>query len=110
MSHGGINDIKRHVEGAVHQQKYKDSQGCTSISSLFGRNQQQRLIHASNILSAELKMAQFIALFISMFPDSAIASDFACKRTNTKAIICDALDPHMKTAVVDIVKSTAFSL
>ena len=23
VSHGGINDIKRHVEGAVHQQKYR---------------------------------------------------------------------------------------
>ena len=121
MSHGGINDIKRHVEGAVHQQKYKDSQSRTSISSLFGGNQQQRLIHTSNVLSAEIKMTQFIAvhnlpfqaadhlshLFKSMFPDSAIASDFACKRTKT---ICDALDPHMKSAVVDIVKCTAFSL
>ena len=124
VSHGGINYIKRHVEGAVHQQKYKDSQSCASISSLFGGNQQQRLIHASNVLSAEIKMTQFIAvhnlpfqaadhlsdLFKSIFPDSAIASDFACKRTKTKAIICDALDPHMKTAVVDIVKSTAYSL
>lgn len=124
VSHGGMNDVKCHVEGAVHQQKYKDSQSCASISSMFGANQQQCLIHASNVLSAEIKMVQFIAmhnlpfqaadhlsdLFKSMFPDSAIASDFACKRTKTKAIICDALDPHMKTTVIDIVKCTSFSL
>ena len=49
-------------------------------------------------------------LFKSMFPDSTIASDFACKRTKTKAI-CDALDPHIKkTTVIDIVKTTTFSL
>lgn len=95
-----------------------------SISSLFGGNEQQRLIHTSNVLSAEIKMTQLIAvhnlpfqaadhlsdLFKSMFPDSAIASDLTCKCTKTKAIKCDALDPHMKSTVIDIVKSTAFSL
>ena len=34
-------------------------------------------------------------LLPSMFPDSKIAADFSCKRTKTKAIICDALEPNI---------------
>ena len=63
VSHGGINDIKCHVDGAVHQHKYKDLQGCASISNLFGRSQEQRLIHISRVTLAEVKMVNFIAMY-----------------------------------------------
>ena len=73
--------------------------------SLYG---DQRRAHEKSVVSAEIMMAQFIAmhnlpfeaadhlstLLPAMFPDSKIAMDFACKHTKTKAIICDALDPH----------------
>ena len=32
-SHGGMNDIKHHLGGTVHQQKYIDLQGSASISN-----------------------------------------------------------------------------
>lgn len=45
-----------------------------------------------------------------MFPDSNIASDFSCKHTKTRAIICEALDRYHKKPVVENVKSVPFSL
>ena len=62
VSHGEMNDIKRHVDGAVHQPKYKDLQGSASISNLFGRSQEQRLIHTSRVTSAEVEMVNFITM------------------------------------------------
>ena len=81
-----MNDIKCHVDGAVHLQGY------ASISNLFERSQEQRLIHTSRITSAEVKLVNFIALYnlsfqamtifqvnFHLFPDSAISADFACR-------------------------------
>ena len=124
VSHGGFNDLKRHVDGAGHQQRLKDSQKNASISTFFGEAREPSLAHASKVMSAELMMTQFIAmhnlpfqaadhlsdLFSSMFPDSKIAADFACKHTKTKAVICDALDPHLKKPVIDLVKTSPFNL
>ena len=45
-----------------------------------------------------------------MFPDSKIASDFSCKHTKTRAIICEALDPYHKKPVVENVRDVPFSL
>lgn len=69
-------------------------------------------------------MAQFVALhdvpfqaadhltdlFRSMFPDSRIAADFSSKHTKTKAIICDALEPYLKSPIINSLKSTEFNI
>ena len=70
------------------------------------------LVHhkSSKVISAEIMMAQFIAmhnllfqtadhlsdLFTATFPDSKITAAFSSKHTKTKAIICDAIDPFKK--------------
>ena len=36
VSHGGFNDVKRHIEGYRHQDKLKDSSSTTSITSFNG--------------------------------------------------------------------------
>ena len=124
VSHGGINDVKRHVEGAKHTRRYQESKASTSISSYSGGCQQASLMHAERVLSAEVMMCQFIAmhnlpfqaadhltdLLPSMFPDSKIASDYARKHTKTKSIICDALDPHFKKPVVDSLATSPYNL
>lgn len=75
-------------------------------------------------MSAELALAQFIALhnlpfqaadhlsslFPVMFPYSKIAKGFACHHTRTKALICDALDPYMKDAIVTLLQSFPINL
>ena len=53
------------------------------------------------VTAAEIMMCNFIAMhnlpfvvadhLFSSVPDSAIAADFACKRTKTTAIVCEAL-------------------
>jgi hypothetical protein len=83
-----------------------------------------QLSHARKVMTAEIMMSNFIAmhnlpflaadhlssLFSSMFPDSTIASDFSCKRTKTKSIICEVLDPYHKRPVVQNVLNSPFSV
>ena len=49
-------------------------------------------------------------LFPSMFPDSKIAADFACRHTKTKTIICDAMDPYLKDPVMSSLRVSPFNL
>ena len=122
VSHGGYNDVQRHVNGAVHQRKIRSCQGMANIGDVFRK--EPSLLHSSRVISAEIMMVKFLVLhnlsfkaadhlselFPMMFPDSAIAADFSCKRTKTKAIVSDALDPYMKKPVVEILKVSPFSL
>ena len=96
-------------------------QSNTSITNFFGESS---VSHGLKVISAEVMMAQFIALHnlpfqaadhlsdlvSSMFPDSLIAADFSSKHTKTKSIICDALDPFLKEPIIDSLKSTPFNL
>ena len=78
---------------------------------------------SSKIILAEVAMSNFIAQhnlsfatadhltdLPKMFPDSKIAAGYACKRTKTTAIVCDALQPHLLKPVVDTAKSLSFSI
>ena len=121
MIHGGHNDAKRHCETSGHQKKHSELQSNSTITSFFGESS---ISHSSKVISAEVMMAQFIALHnlpfqaadhlsdlvSSMFPDSKIAADFSSKHTKTKSIICDALDPYLKNPVVESLKTTPFNL
>ena len=123
LSHGGFNDIKRHVEGVRHADRLSQSSSSSPITSFYGM-QAVTQSHAKNVTSAEVMMCQFLAmhnlpflaadhlsdLFPAMFPDSKIAGDFACKRTKTKSIICGALDPHFKDPVVSSLRVGPFNL
>ena len=42
VSHGGFNDVKRHVSGSVHQQRQKDSCGTSGIATFFQKDALQR--------------------------------------------------------------------
>ncbi len=86
-----------------HLQRLKDSLGTQGIAGMLG--QPSSLSHNRKVMTAE---SNFIAmhnlsfqssdhlssLFGVMFPDSTIASDFSCRHTKTKAIICGTLDPR----------------
>ena len=98
ISHGGFNDVKRHVNRTVHQRRIRSAQGSADISNILRKSQGHSVIHSANVTSAENMMVKFIAmhnlsfkaahhlseLLPSMFPDSAIAADFACKRTKNE--------------------------
>ena len=92
VAHGGHNDTKRHCESSGHQRKYSESQSNSTITCFWGESS---MYHSSKVISAEVMMAQFIALhnlpfqaadhlsdLVSpMFPDSRIAADFSSKHT-----------------------------
>ena len=123
ISHGGFNDIKRHIEGLRHTDRLSQSSSSSPITSFYG-TQAERQSNARNVTSAEVMMTQFIAmhnlpflaadhlcvLFPSMFSDSKIAADFVCKRTKTKSIICDALDLPLKDPVISALRVGPFNL
>ena len=91
--------------------------------SFYGA-QAERQSHARKVTTAEVMMTQFIVshnlsflaadhlsdLFKCMFPDLKVAADFACKRTKTKSIICDAMDPHLKAPVISSLRVGSFNL
>ena len=124
VSHGGLNDVKRHVQGAVHKKRLKDVEKTTTISEFWGESSASHLAHSSKVTSAELAMVQFIAmhnlpflaadhltdLFPRMFPDSKIAGDFSCRRTKTRSIICHALDPYLKEPVVKLARGVPINI
>ena len=119
ISHGGLNDIKRHVVGPIHKRKLTEKDQNSRLDSFVLDK-----VHAKKVTSAELMMSQFIAahnipfqaadhlsdLLTSMFPDSRIAADFCCQHTKTKAIICDTLDPHLKEPILQLAKAAPFNL
>ena len=121
VSHGGFNDVTRHVNGIIHVEKLREAQSSSSITSFL--EGKPRSI-STQVMSAELALAQFIALhnlpfqaadhlsslFPVMFPDSKIAKGFACRHTKTKALICDALDPYMKNPIVTLLQSSPINL
>ena len=56
ISHGGLNDIKRHVDGPVHKRKLTEMDLNPHIDSFILDK-----AHAKKVTSAELMMSQFIA-------------------------------------------------
>jgi hypothetical protein len=125
ISHGGFNDVTRHVNGSGHVQRVKEIQNVSTIATAVASAQSHSNADMSkSVVSAEIMMCQFIAmhnrpfqtadhlsdLFKSMCPDSKVASALSCKHNKTKAIICDAIDPHLKKPVLDVVRSSPFNL
>jgi uncharacterized membrane protein YeiH len=120
VSHGGLNDVKRHVSESVHQQRLKDLSSSSTITTFFRKDTGD---HEFKVIAAEEQRAQFIALhnisfqtatyqtlFTRIFPDSKIAADFTCKHTKAKSVCCDALDPHYKVPVLRMAKTLPFNL
>ena len=120
VSHGGFNDITCHVNGAGHQQRFKDCRNTANLTTMLSAGQAAaQLAHSKKVTSAEIMMCEFIAmhnmsfqamdhlssLLKVMFPDSAIASNFACKHTKTKSIVCDEITENGKK----LLKITGFN-
>ena len=95
VSHGGRNDIMKHIKGKHHQEMVKSATSTRPLASFYKPEVSQSLIEA------EIRWATFVSkhniaflasdhatkLFTKMFPDSEIAKQFACGRTKTTAIL-----------------------
>ena len=102
VSHGGRNDIMKHIKGKHHQEMVKSATSTRPLASFYKPQVSQSLIEAETRWTtfvskhniAFLASDHATKLFAKMFPDSEIAKKFACGRTKTTAIIKQALAPH----------------
>ncbi len=100
ISHGGKNDLTKHVTRKHHQEMARAGTSSQSLVSFC--TPQQRAIEAEArwaIFTAKHNIAFLTSdyatkLFCKMFPDSVIAKKFVCGRTKTTAIVKEALVPH----------------
>ena len=95
MAHGGVKDLKKHENTALHSRSERSTVGALPLSSYYGP------VRKSAVLEAEVKFGYFLGehhlafniadhaskLFCSMFPDSAIAKEFKCGRTKATAVL-----------------------
>jgi hypothetical protein len=72
VSHGGLNDVKRHVSESVHQQRLKDLSSSSTIITFFRKDTGD---HERKVIAAEVQMAQFIALHNISFQTADHLSD-----------------------------------
>ena len=107
--------MTRHVSGLIHEQRLRDTRSTATIASALPGLGQAEANLSPKVISAKIMMSQFIAvhnlsfqsgdhlsdLVSAMFPHSKIAASLSCKHTNTKATICDAIDPHLKRPEID---------
>ena len=105
ISHGGKDDCKRHVEGPVHEAKYKTYKSQLTLSGMFGKGSgaidpvAEKRKH--DVTSAELNTMRFFVehniafssadhcsnLFHTNFPDSKIATEYKAARTKMTSMV-----------------------
>ena len=119
VSHGGKNDVERHLRTSAHVSAVRSTKGARAINNYFKQAEP-----SPTSLDAEARLAIFVAkhnipfsvcdhiskLFPKMFPDSAIAKGFASARTKTTAVVKEALGPTVVDAVVSDLKTQAFGI
>ena len=96
IAHGGKSDIVKHVSTAKHKAFDSASHTVQPVSAYFGEDgkvdevTRAEVLYSFYIIEHNLPIAcadHAGALFKAMFPDSKIASKYACARTKTSAII-----------------------
>ena len=119
---GGKTDVDRHLKTAKHINTLSQMQ-VQPFLSMFMSDSRARRVEDQG-MRAEFYFAKFVAqhnlLFLVadhfsclakvMFPDSKIAEVYSCARTKTTAIITHALAPAMRAAIVQVCRSSPFTI
>ena len=109
---GGVHEVKRHMETAKHKCGLEDITSQPGIAQAMVARQQHTAL-SEQTMKAEVFFVKFIAehnlsfrsadhfgkLVKVMFPDSKIASSFACSRTKTAAVVNSAMAPELNEVV-----------
>lgn len=123
-SHQGLADVTKHCKGTTHVAFEKAIKNTRSMSSFFNDNSESSNSLMEKTIRAEVLHTNFMVqhnlsfltaehlspLYAKMFPDSKIARNFKCSRTKTTAILNEAMQPSLKTSLVDYMKKKPFSL
>lgn len=111
ISHGGRDDIKKHISSKKHATHFQLKSQVAPVSSFF--KSQSKTEEDLSVIKAEVLFQKFLVehnvplaasdhareLFKAMFPDSKVAEKYSCARTKTTAISkCLAEDLSMNLA------------
>ena len=122
MSHGAIDDVRKHSEGKKHNELYNAKTKSTKVTSYYVSNSSnsidQGVINAETLFSVALAKHNvpftfadhFTKLVKKAFPDSSIAKKYACGRSKSTQIIKRAIDPLQRAEVVQRCQNSKFLL
>lgn len=121
--HGAGYHLKRHADTELHKKKYRASVQTPSATTYFDENNEK--IKLSNLVNeAEFKMTAYLCehnlplslsdllpdLFVSLFPDSKIASGLKLKRKKATGLVsvladvaCDNLIGQLKNCEFSLI-------
>lgn len=112
ISHGGVNDIKKHIKSKKHLDQSKVRANTPRISNFFASSSGDH-----NVIQAETLFTEFIIehnlplavadhasrIFRKMFPDSEIAKKYGCGRTKTSYIV-ETLAMDTQQNIVEVLR------
>ena len=122
VSHGGIDDVRRHGEGKKHLELYNTRKSSNQVTKYYvssnSSSLDENVIKAETLISlaiakhnVPLAFADHLAKVVKVaFPDSSIAKKYACGRGKTTQIIKRAIDPLQRAKVVEMCQNNKFSL
>ena len=120
---GGVHQVKRHCSVKKHVSKLKELRSQPTIQASLASHQSTQRFH-DQVTCAELYFARFVTehnlpfavadhfnkLCSVMFPDSKIASEFACARTKTAALVTHALAPAINEPIIKACQEQPFTI
>lgn len=116
ISHGGENDVRRHLQSKYHIANVQASASTSKISKFFVSKQSKAhedvafaevsfcyhsVIHSHSYVSAGCTST----IFKKMFPDSEIAAKYSCGKTKISAIISKIIGKHSKLYILNQLKN-----
>ena len=121
ISHQGRGDLVRHCTGSDHKKMLNEKRHQREIDTAFYRRDQPLDVAARK---AEVKITGFLAehnlpiavadhigpLLKDIFPDSKIASAYACGRTKSTCILNRAIKPDLQAKLTDQMRESFFSI
>ena len=119
VAYGGTKDLRKHEQTRVHQAVQKSQSGSTSLTSYFSSTRGPT--REQSVIEAEVKFGFFLGehhiplcvadhcakLFISMFPDSAIAKSFKCGRKKATAVV-EVVAQEVKQGILSRLEESQF--
>ena len=119
VAYVGTKDLRKHEQTCIHQAVKKSQSGATSLTSCF--SSARGPTREQSVIEAEVKFGYFLGehhiplcvadhrakLFVSMFPDSAIAKSFKCGWKKATAIV-EVVAQEIKQGILSCIAESQF--
>ena len=95
-THGGLNDVRKHIATSKHQEMLKATSSTMNLESFFRPSPVEESITRAEVLFANFIAEHNLAFMLAdhfthlasaMFPDSQVAKAFRCAATKTTCIV-----------------------